>query len=126
LGDSRFGPSSVGAVAGIASHTPNYWLIAFLLGLIAGGTLGAVTDRGLWIRGEKPVRYLQLLLGGVLLGAGGWIAGGCNLGHGLSGSAQLNVSSFVVVAAMVAGLAATRTILPWGRSVDVVADPDGQ
>jgi len=42
------------------------------------------------------------------LGAGGWIAGGCNLGHGLSGIAQLNVSSFVVVTAMVAGVGVAR------------------
>ncbi len=87
---------------------PNYWLITFLLGIVAGGTLSARTAGGLWLRGEEPVRYLQLAAGGLLLGAGGWIAGGCNLGHGLSGVAQLNVSSFVVVAAMVAGVWVAR------------------
>ena len=48
---------------------------------------------------------LVLSVATVLLGAGGWVAGGCNLGHGLSGMAQLNVSSCVVVAAVVAGIA---------------------
>ncbi len=75
---------------------------------MAGGTLSARTAGGLWLRGEEPVRYLQLAAGGLLLGAGGWIAGGCNLGHGLSGVAQLNVSSFVVVTAMVAGVWVAR------------------
>lgn len=104
LGGASFGPSSVGAVASIAGGSPNYWLITFLLGIVAGGTLAARTAGGFWLRGEDPVRYLQLAAGGLLLGAGGWIAGGCNLGHGLSGVAQLNVSSLVVVAAMVAGV----------------------
>lgn len=104
VGGASFGPSSVGAVASVAGGSPNYWLITFLLGLVAGGTLAARTAGGFWVRGEEPVRYLQLAAGGLLLGAGGWIAGGCNIGHGLSGVAQLNVSSFVVVAAMVAGV----------------------
>lgn len=109
LGGSSFGPSSVGAVASVAEGAPNYWLIAFLLGIVAGGTLAARTEGGFWLRGEETVRYLQLATGGLLLGAGGWIAGGCNLGHGLSGVAQLNVSSLVVVAAMVGGVCIARS-----------------
>ena len=114
LGGASFGPSSVGAVASIAGGSPNYWLIAFVLGIVPGGTVAARTAGGFRLRGESPVRYAQLASGGLLLGAGGWIAGGCNLGHGLSGVAQLNVSSLVVVAAMVVGV--------WvaGRAVDVV------
>jgi len=108
LGGASFGPSSVGAVASVASGAPNYWLITFLLGIVAGGTLSARTAGGFWLRGEEPVRYVQLAAGGLLLGAGGWIAGGCNLGHGLSGVAQLKVSSLVVVAAMVAGVWVAR------------------
>lgn len=108
LGGASFGPSSVGAVASVADGSPNYWLITFLLGIVAGGTLSARTSGSSWLRGEEPVRYLQLAAGGLLLGAGGWIAGGCNLGHGLSGVAQLNVSSLVVVAAMVAGVWVAR------------------
>ena len=117
LGGSSFGPSSVGAVVSVAGGSPNYWLITFLLGIVAGGTLSARTAGGFWLRGEEPVRYLQLAAGGLLLGAGGWIAGGCNLGHGLSGVAQLNVSSLVVVAAMVGGVwiarLAPRRVTRW-------------
>lgn len=112
VGGSGFGPSSVGAVASVAAGRSNLWLVAFLLGIVAGGTLAARTAGGFLLRGEEPVRYARLAAGGVLLGAGGWIAGGCNLGHGLSGVAQLNVSSGVVVLAMVTGVAATRRLVP--------------
>ncbi len=111
LGGASFGPSSVGAAAGVVSGTPNPWLLAFLPGLVLGSLLVARRDRSLWVRGEQPVRYAQLALGGLLLGAGGWIAGGCNLGHGLSGVAQLNVSSWVAVLAMAVGVGVTRRLV---------------
>lgn len=114
VGGSSFGPSSVGAANSIASGSPNYWLVAFLLGIVAGAAAAARTAGGFRLRGEEPARYLQLAGGGLLLGVGGWIAGGCNIGHGLSGAAQLNVSSLVVVAAMVVGVTATRRVLERG------------
>lgn len=117
VGGSSFGPSTVGASASVASGSPNWWLIAFLLAIVAGAAIAARTAGGWQLRGETPARYGQLAAGGVLLGAGGWIAGGCNLGHGLSGAAQLNVSSWVVVASMAAGVGlsgqAARTVATW-------------
>jgi uncharacterized protein len=103
-GGSSFGPSTVGASASVASGSPNWWLIAFLLAIVAGAAIAARTAGGWQPRAQTPVRYARLAAGGFLLGAGGWIAGGCNLGHGLSGVAQLNVSSWVVVASMAAGV----------------------
>ncbi len=116
-GGSSFGPSTVGAAASVAAGSPNWWLIAFLLAIVAGAAIAVRTAGGWWLRGETPVRYGQLAAGGFLLGAGGWIAGGCNLGHGLSGAAQLNVSSWVVIASMAAGVGlsavAARTVTRW-------------
>jgi uncharacterized membrane protein YedE/YeeE len=111
LGGASFGPSTVGAVSGLVSGSPNPWLLAFLPGLVLGSAVVARRDRALRVRGEQPVRYAQLALGGLLLGAGGLVAGGCNLGHGLSGVAQLNVSSWVVVAAITAGVLLTRRLV---------------
>ncbi len=105
LGGASFGASTVGAAASVAAGHPRAWLIAFLAGITVGGHLAARSAGGYWRRGEHRWRYAQLAAGGLLLGAGGWIAGGCNLGHGLSGMAQLNLSSMVVVAAMVTGVA---------------------
>ncbi|MGA9714498.1 MAG: YeeE/YedE thiosulfate transporter family protein [Aeromicrobium sp.] len=110
-GDATFGLSTVGASASIEAGQPMWWLIAFLLGLVPGAHLAA-RHTGDWrARGETRVRYGQLAAGGFLLGAGGWIAGGCNLGHGVSGAAQLNVSSWVAVAAMAVGVGLTRRLL---------------
>lgn len=105
VGDARFGPSSVGAVSSVADGDPAWWLIASLVGLIIGGFVAAKSRGEIWVRGESRPRYLGLGVGGVLLGAGGWWGGGCTLGHGLSGLAQLNVASVVSVAAMGLGVA---------------------
>jgi len=117
VGGSSFGPSTVGASASVASGSPDWWLIAFLLAIVAGAGIAARTAGGWWLRGEAPVRYGQLAVGGFLLGAGGWIADGCNLGHGLSGAAQLNVSSWVVIMSMATGAAlsakAARIVAAW-------------
>jgi uncharacterized membrane protein YedE/YeeE len=116
-GGSGFGPSTVGAVASVASGSPDWWLIAFLVAIVGGAAIAARTAGGWELRGETPVRYVQLAVGGFLLGAGGWIAGGCNLGHGLSGAAQLNVSSWVVIASMATGVGlaakAASTVAGW-------------
>lgn len=110
VGGVDFGPSTVGASAGAVAGDPNWWLIAFLLGIVGGGGIAARSSAAFELRGETRVRYLRLLVGGFLLGAGGWIAGGCNLGHGLSGMAQLNVSSIVVVICMALGVGHARAM----------------
>lgn len=110
MSDTSFGPSTVGAVTSLVDGDPRWWLVAFLPGIVLGGHLAARARGGLWLRGEDRVRYAELGLGGVLLGGGAWIAGGCNLGHGVSGMAQLNISSIVAVASMVAGVALTRQV----------------
>lgn len=109
-GGVDFGPSTVGASAGVAAGSPNWWLIAFLLGIVAGAGIAARRTGAFRLRGETRVRYVRLLAGGFLLGAGGWIAGGCNIGHGLSGMAQLNVSSIVVVIFMALGVGHVRAM----------------
>lgn len=111
IGGASFGPSTVGAPSSLVNRgAVNVWLASFLAALVVGAVLAATRSRTLWVRGESPVRYSQLAAGGLLLGAGGQIAGGCNLGHGLSGAAQLNVSSWVVVGSIVAGIAAARAV----------------
>lgn len=119
-GGASFGPSTVGAVSAAVSGRPNFWLSAFLLGLIPGATIAARTTGSWHLRTESWPRYLQLAVGGALLGAGARVAGGCNLGHGVSGLAQLNVSSFVAVAGMVAGVGLARTVA--ARVGGLVAD----
>lgn len=110
VGGSSFGASTVGAVTSVAAGNVNWWLVAFLCGIVVGGFLAARTAGGWWVRGETRVRYVRLLVGGFLLGFGALLAGGCNLGHGLSGTAQLNVSSWLVVGAFVVGIGLGRVV----------------
>lgn len=105
-----FGASTVGAVSSVADGSPRWWQVSFLLALAPGAAIAARTAGGWWLRGEDRVRYLQLALGGVLLGAGAQWAGGCNLGHALSGVGQLNLSSLLVVLSMIAGVALGRSV----------------
>ncbi len=83
---------------------PSWWLVAFVIGIVVGSFIMSATRGRVEWRGETASRLVQLAIGGALLGAGGRIAGGCNLGHGLSGAAQLNVSSWTVVLAMAVGV----------------------
>jgi uncharacterized protein len=110
-----FGASTSGAVASVAGGSPAWWRIAFLVALVPGATVAARTAGGWWLRVEVPVRYVQLASGGALMGAGARWAGGCNLGHALSGMGQLNLSSALVVTSMIGGVAVTRSIQRgWG------------
>ncbi len=110
IGDVSFGPSTVGAVRRWVDGNPNEWLTTFV-GFLAVGALVAARRRGgWWLRGEVATRVVGLAVGGLFLGAGGQVGGGCNLGHGLSGVAQLNVSSWVVVISIMTGIGITRII----------------
>ena len=53
------------------------------------GTWAAVFGTTLWIR------LLTALLGGILLGFGARWAGGCTSGHGISGTMQLTIGSWL-------------------------------
>ena len=55
-------------------------------------------------------RYALAFLGGVILLFGARLAGGCTSGHGLTGLAQLAVSSSIVVPSIFAGGIATALI----------------
>ena len=109
-GGASFGPSTTGAVSGVVAGQPNEWQLSFLGAIVLGSALAAATRGGWWVRGESGRRFAGLFVGGMLLGAGAIVAGGCNLGHGLSGVAQLNVSSFVAVGSMIAGVGLARTV----------------
>lgn len=107
-----FGASTTGGPSSIVGGNPAWWRVAFLVAIVAGAAVAARTAGGWWVRGEVGSRYAGLAGGGFLLGLGAQIAGGCNLGHALSGVAQLNVSSLVVTAAMIVGIAGVRAVQP--------------
>ncbi len=106
--DYTFGTSGVpsGAVRAFTGQleggTP--WIPVTLLFLIPGAFLASRYAGTFWLRGEKGRRYAELAAGGLLMGAGAGIAGGCNLGHSLVGVPLLSLGSITTTLAMIAGV----------------------
>ena len=74
----------------IAGVPVGSWFSARIAGPVASRAPAAV---------EVPWR----LCGGLLMGAGGTLAGGCNIGHALTGLSIFAVQSVLASAAMAAG-----------------------
>lgn len=84
------------------------WNILFVLGIALGGFLGAraLSDKPMDLLPHhfaSPGGWLQLLLGGFLVGFGARYAGGCTSGHAIMGLSTLQKSSLVAVLAFFAG-----------------------
>lgn len=58
-------------------------------------------------------RYIGAFIGGILLMFGARMAGGCTSGHGISGSLQLAVSSWIFfITLFIGGVIAARVLFP--------------
>ena len=90
--------------------------LTFDLGLVPGVFLGAFVAAALF--GELKLEGFQggagmrrYLVGAMLMGFGGMLAGGCAVGAGLSGTAIFTLTAFVTLTAMWVAAAATDLIL---------------
>lgn len=83
--------------------------LLFLLMLPVGGALGALSTGSWSLRGtlgathervvaHGPLGIVALLFGGLLVGVGVRMAGGCTSGHGLSGCSRLRPGSLLATA----------------------------
>ncbi len=90
------------------AKTPFKWDggMLFLIGTFLGSLLSVMTSRTLrwekvpatWAQqfgGSAPKRLLAAFLGGIIIMFGARMAGGCTSGHGISGSLQLALSSWI-------------------------------
>ncbi len=80
----------------------------FVLYLLPGTLLGALaaavfSGEFRWVAPASG-RVAAYLAGGGLMGFGAMLAGGCNIGQGLTGAATLSVSSLLAVAGILAGM----------------------
>ena len=84
------------------------WEFAFVLAAIAGAAVAALTGGGFvneWVPEMWRARFGDSLAlrgafafgGGALMAFGARLAGGCTSGHGISGTLQLNVASWIAV-----------------------------
>lgn len=90
-------------------HIPLAYRAAFLLAIVLGAALAALADGTLTLRwdlgeahtafvGDGWQRVLLLLGGGVAIGFGTRMAGGCTSGHGLSGCSRFVPRSLLATA----------------------------
>lgn len=98
------------------------WALVFVACAIAGAFVAAYTGGELtnewlhpmWVArfGDSvALRAVAGFAGGVLMAFGARLAGGCTSGHGISGTLQLSVASWVAVICMFAGGTATAMLL---------------
>jgi uncharacterized membrane protein YedE/YeeE len=80
------------------------WIPVTLIALIPGAFIASRYARTFWLRGETGRRYAELAGGGLLMGIGAGIAGGCNLGHSLVGVPLLSLGSITTTLSMIAGV----------------------
>jgi len=104
------------------------WRLTFLAGLVLGGFLSAATSGGwapFWdlgifdsVIGLGPAGKLAwMFAGGLLIGFGTRLAGGCTSGHGIFGIANLERASLEATLAFVAaGIVTSNLIYRLGAS----------
>lgn len=97
--------------------------LLFLVAMGMGGLLASFVFRGgISFRfspgaaferffGEGPLSWLVLLGGGLLVGFGTRMCGGCSSGHGLSGVSRLQTGSLITTATFFASAAAASLLL---------------
>jgi uncharacterized protein len=106
----------IAGVSGIASGlvvggaSDRTWRLAFVLGLLAGPLLLW------WLRGDSGIGAPQvglpwMALGGLLVGIGTRLGGGCTSGHGVCGIARLSPRSLLATAVFMAFGIATVFVL---------------
>jgi uncharacterized membrane protein YedE/YeeE len=127
-----FASTATGRMAGLAMTGPlRTWFDFFLtgtanldwgsyliVGLFLGAFLSALLNKELRWRVPKGDRLLQAGMGGIFMGLGAQLAGGCTIGHSLTGLSVLSVGSLVTTLSILAGawgMAYTLFVLPSRR-----------
>lgn len=88
--------------------------IAVVAGLFVGSLAYALVSRNFrWENFASAGDLRNHVLGGLLMGFGGVTALGCTIGQGLSGVSTLALGSFLALAGIVTGSAATMKFLYW-------------
>jgi uncharacterized membrane protein YedE/YeeE len=85
--------------------------VASVFGVIVGSFVYGVTHQTFrWESFNSPQDMFRHIVGAILMGFGGVTAVGCTIGQGITGISTLAVSSFVVLASIIAGAAISMKI----------------
>lgn len=117
-------PRHIGSLKYYQEHKPAVsWTVVFVLGAIGGALLAAWSGgeltgyylQDMWVARFGPDSYLLRTLlafaGGAIMAYGARMAGGCTSGHGISGTLQLAVGSWVAVICFFIGGIASAMLL---------------
>ena len=77
------------------------WIV---LGVVIGAAVAALIAGEFKFRSPKAKTLLKQFVGGGLMGFGAAVAGGCNIGHGLSGVPMLSIGSIVTLACIIVSI----------------------
>ena len=90
------------------------WRVAFIAGLILAPLLGGWVGHAMPTP-QLPSSWTVIIAGGLLVGFGARLGGGCTSGHGICGVARLSVRSIAATAIFmltaIATVAVTRHVL---------------
>lgn len=98
-----YGLGFVGAAEGTRAAAEHGGSLPFQLYLALGVIAGAALAVRRRLRFPDTARATRALAGGLLMGAGGSVAHGCNIGHGVTGVPLLSFGSLLATACMAAG-----------------------
>ncbi|HAK61405.1 MAG TPA: hypothetical protein DCO77_13680, partial [Nitrospiraceae bacterium] len=99
LGDSAGNPDQSVSMLGITFT----WSSLYVLAVPLGAYLSAKLMKEFKFKVPPADELLRVLLGGLVMGIGAQIGGGCNIGHGLTGVSTLAISSWVATIFIVLG-----------------------
>ena len=105
-----------------AIRSGRMWRLPFLAGLVAGGFLSALTGGGwrpTWEMGMFDAaigagpagKVAWMFAGGLLIGFGTRLAGGCTSGHGIFGMSNFELPSVIATLSFMAGGVAATNLL---------------
>lgn len=101
------------------------WGFVFVIAIIVGGAIAALTGGEFANEWLPPIwearfgdsialRAAVAFSGGILMAFGARLAGGCTSGHGISGTLQLNVASWItVICFFIGGVAVAIPLFKW-------------
>ncbi len=85
--------------------------VASVFGVVVGALVYGISHRTFrWESFNSPQDMFRHIIGGTLMGFGGVTGLGCTIGQGVTGVSTLAVSSFLVLAAIIAGAAITMKV----------------
>lgn len=108
-GDFHYGLRMTGPSASLlfylANGDPAYlgWGVFEIIGIPLGAFFAAARHGEFQWRAPRPLRLMQQAWGGVMMGVGAVIAGGCNVGNSLTGLGAFSLTSLVATIFIILG-----------------------